>query len=104
VEGAGPVDGGNGARLSGARRAWARRARSWRARSWRAWARRARDRRAWDRRARSWHDDHRVGWRVWRSAALLMVLAAAVALVLAQSAGAIHLSILGGNGASAPGG
>ena len=34
---------------------------------------------------------------------LVLVLAAAVALVLAQSAGAIHLEFLGGSGSSATG-
>ncbi len=34
----------------------------------------------------------------WPVVALVVVLATAVALVLAESAGAIHLSVLGGTG------
>lgn len=47
---------------------------------------------------------HRVGFARWHPVLvvlLVVVLAASVALVLAQSAGAIHLPFLGGNGAVA---
>jgi hypothetical protein len=39
-------------------------------------------------------------WRPFLVVALIVVLAGSVALVLAQSAGAIHLPLLGGNGAT----